>query len=84
MRLMRYVSVSSATAFLHVEIYIALGPKRNTSDIGSFWVTQLDDALSATRLPDGRIKVWIHVADPTCLVKPRSIMDRLLPHLLFC
>ncbi|KAK8955988.1 hypothetical protein KSP40_PGU007958 [Platanthera guangdongensis] len=37
---------------------------------------ELDDALSAMRLPDGRIKVWIHVADPTCLVKPHSIIDR--------
>ncbi|XP_042476524.1 ribonuclease II, chloroplastic/mitochondrial isoform X2 [Macadamia integrifolia] len=37
---------------------------------------ELDDALSATRLPDGRIKVWIHVADPTSLVQPRSIIDR--------
>ncbi|TVU36775.1 hypothetical protein EJB05_18722 [Eragrostis curvula] len=41
---------------------------------------ELDDALSATRLPDGRIKVWIHVADPTCLVKPRSIIDREAMH----
>ncbi|KAK1272123.1 hypothetical protein QJS04_geneDACA021603 [Acorus gramineus] len=37
---------------------------------------ELDDALSATRLPDGRIKVWIHVADPTCFVQPQSIIDR--------
>lgn len=37
---------------------------------------QLDDALSATRLQDGRIKVWIHVADPTSLVQPQSIVDR--------
>ncbi|XP_074583515.1 ribonuclease II, chloroplastic/mitochondrial [Curcuma longa] len=37
---------------------------------------ELDDALSATRLPDGKIKVWIHVADPACLVAPRSIIDR--------
>ncbi|KAK3165932.1 hypothetical protein QOZ80_1AG0039490 [Eleusine coracana subsp. coracana] len=41
---------------------------------------ELDDALSATRLPDGRIKVWIHVADPTCLVKPQSIIDREAMH----
>ncbi|XP_062207405.1 ribonuclease II, chloroplastic/mitochondrial-like isoform X1 [Phragmites australis] len=41
---------------------------------------ELDDALSATRLPDSRIKVWIHVADPTCLVKPRSIIDREAMH----
>ncbi|KAH0465274.1 hypothetical protein IEQ34_005377 [Dendrobium chrysotoxum] len=37
---------------------------------------ELDDALSAVKLPDGKIKVWIHVADPACLVEPRSIIDR--------
>lgn len=37
---------------------------------------QLDDALSATRLEDGRVKVWIHVADPTSLVQPGSLLDR--------
>ncbi|KAG9454669.1 hypothetical protein H6P81_007573 [Aristolochia fimbriata] len=37
---------------------------------------ELDDALSATRLQDGRIKVWIHVADPSSLVQPQSILDR--------
>lgn len=37
---------------------------------------ELDDALSATRLQDGRIKVWIHVADATRLVQPGSILDR--------
>ncbi|XP_057460949.1 ribonuclease II, chloroplastic/mitochondrial isoform X2 [Actinidia eriantha] len=37
---------------------------------------ELDDALSATRLKDGRIKVWIHVADPASLVQPGSKIDR--------
>ncbi|KAL3531809.1 hypothetical protein ACH5RR_005330 [Cinchona calisaya] len=37
---------------------------------------ELDDALSATRLQDGRIKVWIHVADPTSLVRAGSIIDK--------
>ncbi|KAK9126966.1 hypothetical protein Scep_015812 [Stephania cephalantha] len=37
---------------------------------------ELDDALSATRMQDGRIKVWIHVADPTSLVQPGSKIDR--------
>ncbi|OMO91573.1 Ribonuclease II/R [Corchorus olitorius] len=37
---------------------------------------ELDDALSATRLQDGRIRVWIHVADPTRYVEPGSIIDR--------
>lgn len=37
---------------------------------------ELDDALSATRLQDGRIQVWIHVADPSSLVLPGSKIDR--------
>ncbi|KAI3801258.1 hypothetical protein L1987_29362 [Smallanthus sonchifolius] len=37
---------------------------------------ELDDALSATKLHDGRIKVWIHVADPASFVKPGSMIDR--------
>ncbi|KAH8506140.1 hypothetical protein H0E87_013102 [Populus deltoides] len=37
---------------------------------------ELDDALSATRLQDGRIKVWIHVADPARYVQPGSKVDR--------
>ncbi|CAM8909881.1 unnamed protein product [Rhodiola kirilowii] len=37
---------------------------------------ELDDALSATRLQDGRIKIWIHVADPTRFVVPGSKVDR--------
>ncbi|XP_062167390.1 ribonuclease II, chloroplastic/mitochondrial [Alnus glutinosa] len=37
---------------------------------------ELDDALSATRLQDGRIKIWIHVADPARFVQPGSKVDR--------
>ncbi|XP_050211898.1 ribonuclease II, chloroplastic/mitochondrial [Mercurialis annua] len=37
---------------------------------------ELDDALSATKLQDGRIKIWIHVADPGRYVQPGSIIDR--------
>ncbi|CAK9319971.1 unnamed protein product [Citrullus colocynthis] len=37
---------------------------------------ELDDALSATRLSDGRIKIWIHVADPARFVRPGSTVDR--------
>ncbi|GAA0178762.1 exoribonuclease [Lithospermum erythrorhizon] len=37
---------------------------------------ELDDALSAMKLQDGRIKVWIHVADPTSLIQPGSVIDK--------
>ncbi|KAG0569483.1 hypothetical protein KC19_6G093600 [Ceratodon purpureus] len=37
---------------------------------------EIDDGLSAARLPDGRIKVWIHVADPTRWVPSMHILDK--------
>ncbi|XP_024394538.1 ribonuclease II, chloroplastic/mitochondrial [Physcomitrium patens] len=37
---------------------------------------EIDDGLSAIRLPDGRIKVWIHVADPTRWVPPMHLLDK--------
>jgi ribonuclease R len=35
-----------------------------------------DDAISAERLPDGAIRVWVHIADVTAFVRPRSHLDR--------
>ena len=57
-------------------LYLLLVPTNKSIKHSKFLVIQLDDALSAIRLPDGRIKVWIHVADPTCMIKPRGIIDR--------
>lgn len=37
---------------------------------------ELDDAVSAMRLQDGRIKVYIHVADPTKYIEPGSLLDK--------
>jgi exoribonuclease II len=73
MRLMKYILISFTSIFPQNELLVTTNKSIKHLD---FLVTQLDDALSATRLPDGRIKVWIHVADPTCLVKPHSIIDR--------
>jgi ribonuclease R len=35
-----------------------------------------DDALSAERLPDGRIRVWVHIADVCAYVPAGSLLDR--------
>ncbi len=37
---------------------------------------EIDDALSAQPLPDGKFKVWIHIADPTSYVPYNSRIDR--------
>jgi ribonuclease R len=35
-----------------------------------------DDAISAERLPDGRVRVWVHIADVSAHVRPGSLVDR--------
>jgi len=35
-----------------------------------------DDAISTERLEDGRIRVWVHIADVAAHVPPRSAVDR--------
>jgi ribonuclease R len=35
-----------------------------------------DDAISATAEPDGRWRVWVHIADVSAFVAPRSLIDR--------
>ncbi|GJP48594.1 hypothetical protein CLOM_g7889, partial [Closterium sp. NIES-68] len=43
--------------------------------IDSYDTVEVDDGLSAETLPDGRIKVWIHVADPSRWMRPGDRLD---------
>ncbi|MDX2255295.1 MAG: ribonuclease R [Pseudanabaenaceae cyanobacterium bins.39] len=38
--------------------------------------TEIDDGLSIETLPDGRKRIWIHIADPTRWLDPDSALDR--------
>ncbi|XP_020204965.2 ribonuclease II, chloroplastic/mitochondrial, partial [Cajanus cajan] len=65
----------------HFVFYYVQIDRKNLTDLKVYAIDvdeadELDDALSATKLQDGRIKVWIHVADPTRYVQPGSIVDR--------
>ncbi len=37
--------------------------------------TEVDDGLSVEVLPDGRKRLWVHVADPSRWVQPGSVLD---------
>lgn len=37
---------------------------------------EIDDGLSVETLEDGTLKYWIHIADPTHLIKPDDILDK--------
>lgn len=37
---------------------------------------EIDDGLSVETLEDGTLKYWIHIADPTRLIKPDDILDK--------
>ncbi len=36
---------------------------------------EIDDGLSVETLPDGRVRLWIHIADPTRIVSPGDELD---------
>lgn len=38
--------------------------------------TEVDDAISIEILPNGKKRVWVHVADPTCVLKPDSVLSK--------
>ncbi|BAQ65961.1 ribonuclease catalytic domain-containing protein [Geminocystis sp. NIES-3709] len=37
---------------------------------------EIDDGLSVETLEDGTLRYWVHIADPTRLIKPGDILDR--------
>lgn len=38
-------------------------------------LAEVDDGLSVEQLPDGTIRLWVHVADPTRWLAPGSALD---------
>ena len=57
------------------------GPRRDLRDLPTFTIDpptarDFDDAISAERLDDGAIRVWVHIADVAAHVTPGSHVDR--------
>jgi ribonuclease R len=59
----------------------SLGARRDLRDLPTFTIDpptarDFDDAISAERLDDGAIRVWVHIADVAAHVPPGSLVDR--------
>jgi ribonuclease R len=57
------------------------GPRRDLRDLATFTIDpptarDFDDAISAERLDDGAIRVWVHIADVAAHIAPGSLVDR--------
>ena len=55
--------------------------RRDLRDLPTFTIDpatarDFDDAVSAQRLPDGSWRAWVHIADVSAYVRPRSSIDR--------
>jgi len=55
--------------------------RRDLRDLPTFTIDPVtakdfDDAISAQALDDGRIRIWVHIADVTAFVRPGSPVDR--------
>jgi ribonuclease R len=58
-----------------------LSGRRDLRDLPTFTIDpatarDFDDAVSALALPDGSWRVWVHIADVSAYVPPRSLVDR--------
>jgi len=56
-------------------------PRADLRDLTTFTIDpptaeDFDDAISAERLPDGRTRIWVHIADVAAHVRPGSPVDR--------
>ena len=58
------------------------GPgRRDLRELATFTIDpatarDFDDAISAEELEDGSSRVWVHIADVSAYVRPRSLVDR--------
>jgi ribonuclease R len=55
--------------------------RRDLRDLPTFTIDppsakDFDDAISAERLDEGRVRVWVHIADVAAHVAPGSLVDR--------
>ena len=44
--------------------------------VDSAETTEVDDAISMEPGPDGRHRLWVHIADPTRWLQPGTALDR--------
>ena len=63
------------------DVVAGASERRDLRELATFTIDptgarDYDDAISAERLPDGRTRVWVHIADVAAFVPPGSLVDR--------
>jgi ribonuclease R len=64
-----------------LEREVGEGSRRDLRELATFTIDpasarDFDDAISAERLPDGGVRVWVHIADVSSYVREGSAVDR--------
>jgi ribonuclease R len=77
----RFDALVEREARIAAEEVVAGPERRDLRDLTTFTIDpptakDFDDAISAEELPDGAIRVWVHIADVSAFVKPGSAVDR--------
>jgi ribonuclease R len=67
-------------AWAKAEVELRDGTRRDLRELPTFTVDpatarDFDDAISAEALPDGTVRVWVHIADVAAHVPPGSAID---------
>jgi ribonuclease R len=68
-------------AWRQAEAEVLQGQRRDLRDLPTFTVDpttarDFDDAISAERLSDSTVRVWVHIADVAAHIPPGSLVDR--------
>lgn len=73
--------VLELSAQLQLDTSLALSERQDLRGLETITIddeetTDIDDAISWQALDNGHTRIWVHIADPACLIAPDSALDQ--------